>query len=281
MRTIFMTILLVGWVSATATASPVARTHVGSVQVELSVNKAVYNVGESVEIRLVATNRGAQPATFQFSTGQMYDFIAMANGQRFWQWSQGRAFTQALTALTLQPGEATVFHERWDQRDGQDRQVPGGKYELVAVFPARESSIRSVTSLEGPRVCFTIAAGSRTSRSPQLPSVTSRTRIIGGSTASELLINGRPVLRIRVGAGGFSAARRAEILVARLQRLLAQGLKSAELTVVPVGREAAVMWRDQLVVTADAAHARLSGKHPTTLAMEWRESLVQALSPTP
>lgn len=112
----------------------------------------------------------------------------------------------------------------------------------------------------------------------RVPTVTGRVSVVAGTTVGEVVVDSRVDLRIRTAAGGVSVAERAEIVAARLRRPLAQGFKPEELRVVGVGAEAALMWRDQLVVTVDANHARLTNTTPFALAIEWRKVLTQALA---
>jgi len=272
MKKAIVTVLLVALVSTAATAGPVAGRMVGNVRVNLSLNKSAYELGDNVEITLSFTSQGTEASSFQFPTGQMYDLIVLGDGQRVWQWSRGRVFTQAFTTLALKSGESKVFNERWNQRDAQDRQVPSGEYEMVAVFPAQGGRIPS--SLEGPRMRFRIGAETRVYK----PGVTSRVLLVAGTSVGEVLLDSRPILRIRVPSGRVSAPERAAIVANRLRRFLDSGLKSEELTVARVGTEAAIMWRSRLVATADARHARLNHTTAYALAFQWRQSLVHALS---
>src|SRR3989454_12160044 len=119
-----------------AVAGSIVPATVRGVQIELRLNKAAYTAREPVEITLTLSNPGTSAVKFQFPTGQMFDFIVSRDGQFVWQWSLGRAFSQAFTPLILAPGESKDFTERWDQRDARGRTVPPGEYEIVAVFPA-------------------------------------------------------------------------------------------------------------------------------------------------
>lgn len=139
-----------------AVAEPAARTEVQGVRIELRLNKQVYAARESVVITLTLSNPRQSAVTFQFPTGQMFDFLVTRQGKLMWQWSLGRVFTQAFTTLTLGPGESRVFNERWDQRDVQGAYLPAGGYEMRAVFPTEVGLVPRVGS-EGPHVRFQIA----------------------------------------------------------------------------------------------------------------------------
>jgi len=161
MRMITVAILAASLPLTPAMAGPTAPATVRGVQIELRLNKAAYTAGEPVEITLTLLNPATAVAKFQFPTGQMYDFIVSKDGQFVWQWSFGRAFTQAFTALTLLPGESKLFKEQWDQRDARGHQAPAGEYEMVAVFPAGEVEVVVPPQGETLRVRFAIVGGPR------------------------------------------------------------------------------------------------------------------------
>ena len=151
-----MVILVASLLLTPAMAGPITPAGVRGVQIELRLNKAAYMAKEPVEITLTLHNPATSAVKFQFPTGQMYDFIVSRDGHFIWQWSLGRAFTQAFTALILAPGESKVFTERWDQRDAQGRVVSPGEYEMVAVFLAGDVEVAVPARPETPRVRFAI-----------------------------------------------------------------------------------------------------------------------------
>lgn len=258
-------------------AGPTDSTKSGSVEVHLVLSKAIYRSGDPVEITLTLANRASEGIAFQFNSGQMYDFIVLSENRVFWRWSEGRVFTQSLTSLVLKPGESKVFHEQWDQRNAEGQQAPASKYEMIAVFPAGGGrSIRPGS--DGPRVLFTISSISGPVKPQQLPSVSSRSTTIAGSAIDEVLINDRPVLRLRRAAGGISASERAAIVAARLQSMVARGLKPVELAVLARNGEMAIEWKGELLVTVDANHARVNNTTPGELARKWLQLLAQGLS---
>ena len=160
MRTINVVILAASLLLTPAMAGPTAPATVRGVQIELRLNKVAYTTGEPVEITLPLSNPATSVVKLQFPTGQLYDFIVSRDGQFVWQWSMGRAFTQAFTALILMPRESKVFTERWDQQDARGRTVSPGEYEMVALFPAGEVEVAVPAGPETPRVRFAIG-GSR------------------------------------------------------------------------------------------------------------------------
>jgi len=155
MRATNVVFLIAGLCVTPAAAGPTAHTGDQGVRIELRLNKPAYTATEPVEIMLMLSNPTSTAATFQFPTGQMFDVLVTRQGKLMWQWSQGRAFTQAFTNLTLSPSESRVFNERWDQRDVQGRYVPAGEYEMLAVFPT-EVGLVPRAGADGPQVRFQI-----------------------------------------------------------------------------------------------------------------------------
>jgi len=124
-----------------------ARRTEGSVIVQdnleltLEVEEQAYWVGQPVRLILAVKNVGAEPKTLRFSSGQRYDFVVALAGREVWRWSKGKLFTQALTSITLAPGETIRFRETWRQEDDLDRKVQPGEYTVTAIL----------TTMNGPR----------------------------------------------------------------------------------------------------------------------------------
>src|SRR5439155_14861240 len=103
-------------------------------QLRLTTDRPAYPAGAPVALSLTVTNPGNAPVTLQFSSGQKYDFEVRRAGQVVWRWAADRMFTQALTSLTLAPGERKVFTETWKQVDNNGHAVPAGSYEATAML---------------------------------------------------------------------------------------------------------------------------------------------------
>ena len=79
-------------------------------------------VDSVVSLTLTVANPASSPATIGFSSSQRYDFLAVASqGASDWRWADGQMFAQMLGAVTLAPGEALVFTERWRAAPGSYR----------------------------------------------------------------------------------------------------------------------------------------------------------------
>jgi hypothetical protein len=100
--------------------------------------KPVQEVALGTPVRLVLElkNLTGETLTLNFSTGKQYDFaVHNADSQIVWKWSQGKAFTQAFTTISLAPKEQIKFTPVWDQKDNGGNQVPAGKYQITGLIP--------------------------------------------------------------------------------------------------------------------------------------------------
>jgi hypothetical protein len=62
----------------------------------------------TLEALIVVENKTSQPLTLRFNSGQQFDLeIRNAAGEVVYRWSDGKAFTEALTSIELSPGRKT------------------------------------------------------------------------------------------------------------------------------------------------------------------------------
>ena len=82
-------------------------------------------------------NTSSAPITWQFSSGQQYEVdVVSASGAVVRRWSDGRAFTMALTSFTLAAGASKTFTIELDLKDKAGNQL-SGTYALKAYLAAR------------------------------------------------------------------------------------------------------------------------------------------------
>lgn len=136
---------------------------------------------------------------------------------------------------------------------------------MLAVLPGLRSNVREST------VVFTPAIAAEEEIKAEARSVD-----IDGAIVGEVLVNGKPVLRIRTYAGGLTPVERADVVARRLNEL-ATKLGTAKIHSGVVRSQAAVMADDELIVTADNAHAAMNGTTPSALAETWSANLASAL----
>jgi hypothetical protein len=111
--------------------------------------------------------------------------------------------------------------------------------------------------------------------------VDSRSRVIGGRDVGEVLINGKPVFRIRTGAGGMTAPQRADAVAARLSEMVDSGRLSADdIRLDYMNGQRVLTANGDLLITADEYHAEANHTTPTRLASMWRGNIVTALGGT-
>lgn len=139
--------------------------------VRVSTDRTLYALGETVTVTLAVTNPTDERITVSIGSGLQYDFIVQdVPGAELWRWSRGRAFTQALTSLTLQARETRSFTERWDQRSNAGSLVAPGTYTVTGVLATIPNERRT------DPVNFTIY------REPPPPGATESVPLVEGCT---------------------------------------------------------------------------------------------------
>ena len=98
------------------------------------------------------------------------------------------------------------------------------------------------------------------------------------STSNSVFVGGTPIMRVRIGGGGFTPAQRAAQIQERVNRVLSHGpIQPADISVARRGGEAVVLVKDELLLTADAATARFNRTSPLLLAQTWAENMRRVL----
>lgn len=137
-----------------STDAPMTSTKTqGNLRLTFAV--ALRGTSEPVQLSLTVENTGARSEVLRFSSGQQYDFMVSMSGREVWRWSSGRVFIQALTSITLSPGEKKTFTATWLRTYSDGRQVGAREYDIHAVL----------TSTSPPRTTVgpvTVAIRSRT-----------------------------------------------------------------------------------------------------------------------
>jgi hypothetical protein len=110
-------------------------------------------------LELKVSNNGDTPYTASHRTGQIYDFIITdKNGKKIWQWSDGMAFTQALSTTTIAPHSFEVYTAELDSkayRKIKDNAVLATAYildtpcRLSAKLPTRTASKSTPVMIHG------------------------------------------------------------------------------------------------------------------------------------
>lgn len=90
--------------------------------------------GDAVEFAFEVTNAGDEPIELEFRSGLRADFEVRAGDDTVWRWSDGRLFTQALHAVTLDPGESLGQEGVWPTPEP-------GTYRAVATLEATDADL--------------------------------------------------------------------------------------------------------------------------------------------
>jgi hypothetical protein len=109
---------------------PVVETTSADARVRFSPVTEPLGAGDPVWWAFDVTNLGEKPLDLTFSSGQRGEVVLSQDGVEKYRWSAGKAFTEAIETVTLQPGKglSVVLNDTL--------QVEPGDYELTATVTA-------------------------------------------------------------------------------------------------------------------------------------------------
>lgn len=143
-----------------APKTPLPGSNTGtSVVQDVRALETWYPVGEKVTFVYTVRNTGASTVTFNFSSGKQYDVWITTGGKEVYRRSRGMMYTQALTSITLKPGESKEFRGTWDQKDFDGKAVDSGWYTIYAQLTAmgkRPNEVSSRIWIHDPQVVVPI-----------------------------------------------------------------------------------------------------------------------------
>lgn len=114
--------------------------------VGVATDGQVYHNGKTAALALTVATKQKKPQTMDFASSKRYDFLLFPENEpnnAIWQWSQGRMFSQALTKLTLRPGESITFVVTTDFKLPSGDYPKPGRYLLQGVLCTRDKPVYS------------------------------------------------------------------------------------------------------------------------------------------
>lgn len=146
MHKILLTVLLVFFLTAcNEESSPTADVPVDEIKIQQSLDvldafgqpATVFNQGETITFVLNAVNTSNDMAKLGFGSGRQFDFYVRRaddlNSLLWDPWPE-KLFTQAETAIELQPLETKSFSQSWNQVQLDGSMLPAGNYMVEATF---------------------------------------------------------------------------------------------------------------------------------------------------
>ena len=122
--------------------------------------KSSFMFGEPIRFELSITNRTDHSTTLQFNDGHTNDYLVVdgANHHLRWLWSQGMAFTQALTSITIDANATRTYTITWNGILADGTQLMPGTYQArgALVFDAFASDPLASGELGSPLKTFTV-----------------------------------------------------------------------------------------------------------------------------
>lgn len=106
-------------------------------EVILTTDRQIYETGKPVRLTLRFNNRSKKPLQLTFPSSKTHDLTAAdTDGRIVWQWSNRRAFAQALQERTVLAGGSLTREVTWKGTDNQGDRVGAGDYEITGWFTA-------------------------------------------------------------------------------------------------------------------------------------------------
>jgi hypothetical protein len=92
----------------------VAEPSIPDLGVGFRTDKLIYRVGTTITVKYTVTNLTDKPLVLTFPTTQQYDWtVTDAEGNLVYRWSDGKAFGQVVTQLTIPVGTSDSFESSW------------------------------------------------------------------------------------------------------------------------------------------------------------------------
>lgn len=98
----------------------------------LRTDKPSYGLGETVGFEYAIRNDTNQALRYSFTSGKQFDLWVLCDGGECYRLSKHMFYSQALTSLTLGPGDTKTYRAGWDQKDNSGKQVGPGTFTVYA-----------------------------------------------------------------------------------------------------------------------------------------------------
>jgi len=92
----------------------VGKAGTPDLSVSFTTDKLIYRVGTTITVKYTITNLTDKPLVLTLPTTQQYDWtVTDAEGNLVYRWSDGKAFGQVVTQLTIPVGTSDSFESSW------------------------------------------------------------------------------------------------------------------------------------------------------------------------
>lgn len=104
--------------SGSDTSSDQSEKDVDVILETLEMDATVEQANGTVSFQMQLTNAGEETVTLSFASGQQYEIIVSNDvGEKVYQFSEGRSFTEAIVEKDLAAGETLEWIEEWTNPD--------------------------------------------------------------------------------------------------------------------------------------------------------------------
>jgi hypothetical protein len=114
---------------------PSRERGVVGLDVELVLNGSRFSRSDNrMTIDMTVTNPTSRTIVVPFRSGQQFDVEVVQEGHVIWNWAHDRAYTQALSEITMRPGDKQSYAARWNFETNDGRRVPPGRYTVRGIL---------------------------------------------------------------------------------------------------------------------------------------------------
>ena len=105
----------------------------------LRYDKPSYGLGETINFEYAIRNDDNKAINYSFTSGKQFDLWVMFDGRECFRLSKHIFYSQALTSLTLRPGQMQTYCAVWNQKDNSGKQMGPGTYTVNAQLTPTEN----------------------------------------------------------------------------------------------------------------------------------------------
>ena len=114
---------------------PSRESGIVGLDVELVLNGNRFSRSDDrMTVDMTVTNPTSRTIVVPFHSGQQFDVEVVQDGRVIWNWAHERSYTQALTEITMRPGDKHSYAAHWNFKTNDGRRVPPGRYTLRGIL---------------------------------------------------------------------------------------------------------------------------------------------------
>ena len=118
--------------------------------VTVATVRTSYTLGTGIVLGLKLMNTTDSAITLETPAAKTHDFVIKRDGQKVWQWSEGRTFAASVTDLVIPAHQGVSFYETWTQLDATGQPAGVGTYTLEGAALGHQKGGTAVPATPAP-----------------------------------------------------------------------------------------------------------------------------------